>query len=370
MNAQHQQQAATGEFSLLGHCVSVCKARPARLVFPDGEDLRAVSAALRLQSEGLAQVTLMGRPQVIRGLLRKAVAENAHAPGAATCGLAGGAGAQVSAQANVGADVGAGALADARAELAVLDPASPDFLERNTADYLARLRESGKTASEDDARAFMRTPLAAGAMLVRRGEAEAGIGGNLSSTADMLRAGLRVIGTRPGSKTISGFFFMLAPQNGFDSRKILIFADSGVIPEPTEAQLVDITIDSAGQFRRMTGQEPKVALLSFSSHGSAKHPRAEFMRNVTALVRQRAPELIVDGELQFDAAMVPEVARQKVPQSPVAGEANVLIFPSLEAGNIGYKIAQRLGGYTAIGPLLQGLAGGWHDLSRGCSADD
>lgn len=325
-------------FSLLGRCIELCSRKPASLVFPDGEDIRAIRAAIRLRDEGLGNAVLLGRPLAVRTLLRAELAKSNRA--------------------------------NRSESIRVLDPEAPEFLARNTAEYVKMQREKGKYISEEEARKFMSTKPAAGAMMVRLGEVEAGVGGNVSSTADMLRAGLRVLGIAPGGKTISSFFFMIAPMESKDPRKVLVFADSGVIPEPNSEQLVDIAIDSAEQFRRMIGEEPKVAMLSFSSHGSAKHPRAEFVRGVVDMVRQKRPDLVIDGELQFDAAVVPDVARQKVPDSPVKGEANVLIFPSLEAGNIGYKIAQRLGGYTAIGPLLQGIAGCWHDLSRGCSAED
>ena len=181
-----------------------------------------------------------------------------------------------------------------------------------------------------------------------------------------MRAGLRVLGPAPGIRTVSGFFFMISP----DGKKCFIYADVGVIPEPTPEQLADIGISSAECYRHMMQEEPRVALLSFSTKGSARHPRADHMRQALELLRARDPQLIVDGELQFDAAIVPEIAKAKAPGSEVAGRANVFIFPSLEAGNIAYKITERLGNYTALGPLLQGLDGGWHDLSRGCDADD
>jgi len=320
--------------ALLDRCRGLCAQKPARIVFPDGEDSRVIQAALRLQREGLAHPLLLGRPLAVRRILR------------------------------LEPDLGPADV------LLVRDPASPEFLDRNTEAYLELLRFRGKEGDRDKAREYMSTGLAAGAMLVRRGEAEAGVGGNLSATAEVLRAGLRILGAAPGSGTVSGFFFMVAPENARDHRQVLVFADCGVIPEPTPEQLADVAVDSAAQFKRMTGKDPKVALLSFSSRGSADHPRAAFVRRAVELTRAKAPDLCLDGELQVDAAMLPEVARKKAPDSPLAGEANVLIFPSLEAGNIAYKITQRLGGYTALGPLLQGLDGGWHDLSRGCSAED
>lgn len=321
---------------LFARCIGMCRQLPSRVVLPDGEDPRAVSAALRLVREGLAQVTLMGRPFAIQNLVRDVLRKE------------GGSG----------------------APLAVVDPASPEILDRNVAEYMAKQEAKGKPVSSDDAVRAMRCPLAAGAMMVKRGEAEVGVGGNIAATADMLRAGIRIIGTAPGNKTVSGFFFMISPGETPEQRTLYVFADAGVIPEPTLDQLVDIAIASAGQYSSMTDQPPRIAMLSFSTYGSAKHPRAELMRNATALVREKRPDLIIDGELQFDAATVPAVAAQKAPGSPVEGRANVFIFPSLEAGNLAYKIAQRLAGYTALGPLLQGLGGGWHDLSRGCSATD
>ena len=328
------------ENPLLSRAVAFLRKKPARVVLADGEDTRSVAAALRLRRDKLAWPVLMGRPLAIRTLVQEELRRCGCSP----------------------------------VPVEVIDPAAPTLLARNIAEYMEQVRAGGKQIDESEAECFMRLGPAAAAMMVRRGEVEVGVGGNITSTADMLRAGLRVLGTAPDSKTVSGFFFMIAPDECAGGRgsegRVIVFADGGVIPEPTQDQLIDIAIDSARQYQRMTGNEPRVAMLSFSSHGSAKHPRAEFVRATVERIRQRAPGLVVDGELQFDAAVVPKVADQKVPDSPLGGRANVFIFPSLEAGNISYKIAQRLGNYTAICPLLQGLNGGWHDLSRGCSADD
>jgi phosphotransacetylase len=216
----------------------------------------------------------------------------------------------------------------------------------------------------------MADPLWFGASLVEHGIASHCIAGNLSTTSAVLRAGLRVLGLAEGNKTVSSIMFMLPPGNKDGEGRVLGFGDCGVVPQPTVEQLADIAIGAAENFRNVTGETPRVAMLSFSSHGSARHPEAEAVRAAAELVRARRPDLIVDGELQFDAACVPAVAGRKVPDSPLSGQANVFIFPSLAAGNIGYKIAQRMGGYSAIGPMIQGLRRPMHDLSRGCSMED
>lgn len=313
---------------ILERSIAVCRQQPSTVLFPDGEDPRVVRAALRLRREGIAVPLVLGNPGKLHEILSR-VGRRGEA-------------------------------------LDVADPAVGELLAKNAQDYQELMAARGKAVSAEEAEAAARCPLTAGCLIVRRGEILAGVAGNISSTPDVMRAGLRILGTTPGTKTVYGLFFMVSP----DGKSCFLYADVGVIPEPTLEQIVDISLSSAECYRHMVEEEPHVALLSFSTKGSAEHPRADRMRQAAKLVRARNPRLLADGELQFDAAVVPEVGASKAPGSKVAGKANVFIFPSLEAGNIAYKITQRLGNYTALGPLLQGLGGGWHDLSRGCDADD
>lgn len=312
--------------SVFERCLEKCRANKGVVVYSDGEDKRVVSAAAKLIREGLVEPVLIGDPEKVRAALQES--------------------------------------GETGVSLQVINPFNPSLLEHNATEYMAIQKAKGKDITEEDALKAVKNPLAAGALMVRRGEAEIGVAGNLSSTADVIRAGLRMIGTAAGSKTVSSFFFMLKDE------KVCMFTDCAVIPDPTSAQLADIAISTAGVYKRVMGDEPRVALLSFSTKGSAKHERVDKVVAALEEIKTREPALMVDGELQLDAAVVPEVARLKAPGSQVAGHANVFVFPSLEAGNIGYKIAQRFGGWTALGPLLQGFAHGWHDLSRGCSSDD
>lgn len=201
-----------------------------------------------------------------------------------------------------------------------------------------------------------------GAAILKLGLADAAVSGSIASTGDVLRAGFRIVGLAPSTNVVSSFFLM-----EFDEQ-VSAFADCAVIPLPEAAELADIAISTARNFQRLTGKEPRVAMLSFSTSGSADHPRSLLVREATEIAQQAAPDLLIDGELQFDAAIEASVGQRKAPNSKVAGQANVFVFPSLEAGNIGYKIAERVGGAHAIGPILQGMSLPWMDLSRGCKA--
>jgi len=200
---------------------------------------------------------------------------------------------------------------------------------------------------------------------LRAGLADAAVSGAVNTTPNVFRAGIKCLGTKEDMKTASSFFLMILPDG-----RALTYADCGLLPYPTAEELADITIISAANHQKLTQEIPRVAMLSFSTRGSAEHERVSHVQKAFELVKKRAPDLIVDGEIQFDAAFVPEVSARKAPGSPIKGDANVFIFPNLDAGNIAYKITERIGKARALGPLLQGLSKPWMDLSRGCSVDD
>lgn len=294
------------------------------VAFPDADDVRALKASIFLQENKIAQPVLVGNPNKIN----KVASDN---------------------KINI-------------SNIFIHNPENSPFANEFASLLFEKRKTKGLTIEQ--AKETVKDPLYFAGLLLDTAKVKSVVGGNISSTGNVMRAAIHTVGVAQGISIVSSFFIMVFPD------KLFCFADCAVNPNPTDAQLADIAISSAGNFKAITGEEPLVAMLSFSTNGSAEHPDVEKVQNATKLVKKKAPEIPADGEMQLDAAIIPSIGKRKFPDSAVAGKANVLVFPDLDSGNIGYKLTERLAGAEAVGPIVQGLKKPFCDLSRGCSPDD
>lgn len=317
--------------NLMENIIERAKANRQRIVLPEGTEERTLKAANKILQDKVADIILIGDPKEIETL----AAQNnlAH-------------------------------IKDAQ----IINPKQHDK-KANYVDLLVELRKK-KGMTHEEAEKLVENPLYLACLMIKSGDADGEIAGAFNTTGDVLRPALQIIKTTPGINCVSGAFIMFTNEHSYGEDGILLFADCAVMPTPNAAEIAQIAISSAETCRSIIGIEPKVAMLSFSSKGSAKNEMVDKMVEATRIAKEMDPNLILDGELQVDAALVENVAKQKAPDSPLKGKANVLVFPSLEAGNIGYKLVQRLGNAKAVGPILQGIAAPVNDLSRGCSVED